>query len=278
MSVIAGRNALVTGASYGIGPTIARMLAVRGARVALVARSAEPLERLAREIQGSGGRALAIPADLRDVSSRDEVVRRAESELGPIDILINNAGVHHVGRLHVRSAEQIDAVMETNLLAAIALTRSVLPGMLERRVGHVIQVASLAGKVGLPYASVYAAAKHGVVGFTHALQAELKGTGVRASVVCPGFISEDGMWARLGRRVHPAFGLSHPERVARAVLTAISRNRVEILVNPLPVRPVIALWALWPGLATGVFGLLGVESSLRGVALQVEAEDDATRP
>ncbi len=275
MERLRGRNAILTGASYGVGAHIARALAREGVNLGLAARSAGRLAEVAREIAGTGVRAVPIPTDLTDHAEREALVSRAEDEIGPVDLLVNNAGVHHGGRLHTRSAEQLRQVFETNLVAPVLLTRSVLTGMLERGRGHVVQVASLAGKVGLPYLASYAGSKHGLVGFTHAMQAELAGTGVHASVVCPGFLSEEGMWARLGLRVHPAFGLSRPERVARAVLRAIQRRKVEVLVNPLPVRPAIAAWALAPGLAARMFRVLGVDGSMRGAALRLEAEDGA---
>jgi short-subunit dehydrogenase len=113
---------------------------------------------------------------------------------------------------------QIEQVIETNMMASILLTRPLLPDMLRRR-GHLVQVSSLAGKTGLPYLSVYVATKYALVGFNYCLHTELHGTGVYSSAVCPGFIVQEGMWARLNRKIHPAFGLSTPERVATAVAT-----------------------------------------------------------
>lgn len=270
MRDLKGRNALVTGASSGIGPYIARSLAREGINVVLAARSADRLARLAGELTDMGIRAVAVPTDLTDADERESLLSRARSALGPIDILVNGAGALNAGRLHTLTAAEVEAVIETNLAAPLLLTRALLDDMRERRTGHIVQIASLAGKVALPYASVYAASKHGLVGFTHSLQAELAGTGVHASVVCPGFIAGEGMWARMKRRVHPAFGLSTPERVARAVVRVIRHPRVEVLVNPLPVRPAIASWALMPGVAAGLFRAIGVNAFLRGVADQAE--------
>lgn len=269
------RTAILTGASYGVGPHIARALAGAGVHLALTARSAEPLERLAAELGSTGVRAVAIPADVTDGGQRDALVARATEALGPIDILVNNASLLDAGRLHTRSAATVRAVLETNLIAPMLLTRRVLGDMLARGRGHVVQVASMAGKIGLPYSSTYTASKHGLVGFSQSLQGELRGTGVQASVVCSGFIAGDGMWARLDRRIHPAFGLSRPERVAHAVLRVLRRGSVEVLVNPLPVRPAIAAWALAPGLARGMFRALGIDAFMRGVAAQVEGRTSA---
>lgn len=164
----------------------------------------------------------------------------------------------------------IQEVIETNLLAPVLLTRAVLPGMLERRCGHVVQISSLAGKAGLPFLSLYVASKYGLVGFNHSLQGELKGTGVHSTAVCPGFASQDGMWARLNRRVHPGFGLNNLEKIARKVVDAINQDKVEVLINRMPVRPIILLWALMPGLACQIFGWIRVDNFMYGVGCQVE--------
>lgn len=272
MSEIRGSNVVLTGASYGLGPLIAKRLVEEGANLVIAARSAPRLHAVADSLSTPSRRVTAIPTDLRDPSSRDALIEVAEAELGPIDILVNGASVHFGGRLHRRTPECIQDVLETGLNAPVLLTRKVLPGMLQRRRGHLVQIASMAGKVALPYLAPYAAAKHGLVGFTHSLQAELMGTGVHASCVCPGFTRGEGMWARIGRRAHPAFGVGRPERVANAVIRAIRHNRTEVIVNPLPVRPAVALWSLYPGLAAGLFRAMRVDSWLSGVADQLEVE------
>lgn len=272
---VKGWNAVVTGGSYGFGPHIARALAEEGANVALVARSAEALNARAAELREVGVRALAVPLDLLEEGAPEALVARVERDLGPIDILVNNAGAHSGGRLHRRTAREVDRLLDLNLRVPIQLTRRALPGMLERGRGHVVQISSLAGKMGASYASLYSASKYGVVGFTHALQGELDDTGVHASVVCPGFASGAGMWARADLEVHPLFGLSEPEHVARGVLKAIRRKKVEVIVNPLPVRYGVAAWALAPGLAYRLFRMAGVVSFLREFGLQAEREAEA---
>lgn len=273
MKDLQGKNALVTGASYGIGPTIATALARKGVNLALVARSTEKLQQVADEMAGLGVKVVPIPADICDAEARQWLVSQAETELGPLDILVNNAAVHHAGSLHKRSAAEIEAVLTTTLLAPILLTRQLLPGMLARKCGHFVHITSLAGKLGLSYFPVYTAAKYALTGFNHSLQAELRGTGVFSSAVAPGFLRDSGMWARLKRQVHPAFGLSSPEQVAAAVLHALQKQEVEVIVNPMPVRPVILLWALWPGLALRAFRLLQVDTFLANAAQQVEEEE-----
>lgn len=278
MNDLVGRNAILTGGSYGLGPTLARALAREGVNVALVARSAERLEQVAQGLLEVGVRAVAVPADLSDPAAPAAVAAQAAAALGPVDILINSASQHWGGRLHTRTPEQIEQVITTNLAAAIGLTRLVLPGMLQRRQGHVVHIASLAGKAGIPYLSPYVATKYALVGFNHSLQAELRGTGVFSSAICQGFAAEAGMWARLNRKVHPAFGLSTPERVAAAVVRALRRRPVELVVNPMPVHPVILLWAVAPGLAAQVFRWLRINAFMQGVAQQLEADDSPAQP
>ncbi len=267
-----GWNAVVTGGSYGLGPRIGRALAEAGANVALAARSVGPLEERSAELRALGVEAVGIPIDLTERGAVDRLVGRVERELGPVDLLVNNAGLNSAGRLVARGPEEIDRVIDLNLRVPIQLTRRVLPGMLERGRGHLVQMSSLAGKMGASFASLYSASKYGLVGFTHALQGELDGTGVHASVVCPGFVSGEGMWARTELRTHPLFGLSEPERVVRAVMKAIRRKKVEVLVNPLPVRYSVAAWALAPGFAYRMFRLAGVISFLRRFGLHAERE------
>lgn len=276
-TTIRGWNALVTGATFGLGPFIARALAREGVNVAVASRSTERLNSVARELRTMGVRSVALPTDLRNDDARKMLVDRATQELGNIDILVNTAAVLHAGRFHKRTPEEFQELIEVNLLTPILLTRLLIPGMLARRRGHIVQVASLAGKVGTPYLTPYAASKSGLVGFAHALRGELTGTGVHVSVVCPGFMTGEGMWGRANRRVHPFFGTSKPERVARAVVTAIRRRQVEVIVNPLPVRYAIAAWALAPRLGAAMFRWAGVNTFLRGFALQAEAEAEADR-
>jgi short-subunit dehydrogenase len=253
-----GQCAILTGASRGIGPHIARALSRAGVHLALAARSAPELDALARELAAGGARALPIATDLASAAGREALVARAEAELGPIDILVNNAGADRGGALHTRAAADVEEVAQINLVAPIELTRRLLPSMLARRRGHFVHVASLAGKVPLPFFALYSATKYGIVGFNHALQAELRGTGVRSSAVCPGFVSGEGMWARLGGRVHPALGISTPEQVARAVLAALEHGRIEQIVNPRPVRPVVAVWGVAPRAGATLFRWLRV--------------------
>lgn len=226
MTELTGRTVLLTGASSGLGPHIARRLRAEGCRFVLSARREPELKALAEEL----GDAAVIPADL---SRRGEAERLIEAA-GPIDVLVANAGVPASGKLTLFSVEQIDRALDVNLRSAIVLTRLALPQMLDRKSGHVVLMASLAGKVAAPKSSIYNATKFGLRGFGHALATELKGSGVGASVISPTFVDEAGMFAESGAKV--PVRLTTPAHVAEAVVKAIKRNKAEIVVAPVEQR------------------------------------------
>ena len=145
-------------------------------------------------------------------------------------------------------------ILLTNVEGPMLLARAVLPAMLARREGQVVNIASLAGKLGLPFASVYGASKAAIIAWSRALRLELEGSGVTVSVVSPGYVAETGMWAEHGRAPHWLTGESRPEAVVKGVLRALDRRDAEVIVNPRPLGPMLALHALAPGL---------VESGLR---------------
>jgi short-subunit dehydrogenase len=250
MDQLRGRNAIVTGASRGIGVYIARALAAEGMNMALSARSLEPIEALAAELTGQGVRVIAIGADVALPAQRETLLLRATAELGPIDVLVNNAALEANDSFVGFSAADIERMIQVDLIAPMLLTRQLLPAMLERRTGHVINIASLAGKSATPYNVPYSAAKGGLVLFTHSLRAELRGSGVSASVICPGYISETGMYATKAREhdlpIPAIVGTSTPEAVARAVVRALHKDVLETFVAPGPMRLSQAFNQLFP--------------------------------
>jgi short-subunit dehydrogenase len=263
-------RAVLTGASRGIGVYIARALAAEGVNLVLAARSAPPIQELAQELTGQGVQALAIPLDVGDSAALDGFVTRCEAELGPIDILVNNAGVEQNGAFVDFSPAEIERMLHVDLTAPLLLTQKFLSRMLERGRGHIVNIASLAGKSATPYNVPYSAAKGGLIAFTHSLRAELRETGVSASVVCPGFVSEVGMYANK-KRDHalqePAMlGTSSPEQVAAAVVRALRDDVLEILVNPGPMRLMQAVNQLFPEVGGWVVNRMGVGEMFRKVA------------
>ena len=189
MKTIRGMHALVTGGSRGLGPYIARALAGQGANVTLTARSVDSLREVAEELAGKGARVHSIAADICDDQARRRLLEQAEAALGPIDILVNNAGIELIVGYTDLPPDRIQAMIDTNLVAPLMLSRLVLERMLERGRGHVVMMSSLGGKKGSPYSATYAATKAGLIAWTSALRTELQGTGVGASVIRPALVA-----------------------------------------------------------------------------------------
>lgn len=249
MKLETGQIAILTGASGGIGQFIAGALADRGLHLALVAHPGVDLEQLRQAVVMRGVRAVTYCLDLRDPRPRQRLVHEVETALGPVDVLINNAGVEHTAAYHELSEADIDEVLKVNLEAPLMLTRMVLPGMLARRRGHIVNMSSLAGKSGPAFQEPYAATKAGLIAFTSSLRATYQGSGVSASVIVPGFV-EAGIYANLkaqsGLTAPVWLGTSRPETVAKAVIRAVERDTPEVIINSMPVRPLLAWSQLCP--------------------------------
>jgi len=185
---LSGQVALVTGSSRGIGLAIARRLGRLGAAVSLCARHPEPLEAARQSLAGEAVKAVAIVADVTRPDDVAALVQATRRELGEIDILVNNAGIGWFGPLHEATEADWDGVLDTNLKAPFLLMREVAPGMIRRRTGHIIQIASLAGKNAFAGGGVYCASKWGLLGMTYSAAEDLRRFGIRASVVCPGSV------------------------------------------------------------------------------------------
>ncbi len=174
--------AIVTGAGRGIGRSVAVELGRLGMRVALVSRTRSELEETAGTVRGS----VVLPADLRIEAEVRNVVEAARRNLGAVDVLVNSAGVYHFGPINQAVEADFDRVIDTNLKGVFFTCRTVLPAMVERGRGHIINIASIAGKVGSAGRALYCASKFGLVGFTEALSQEVREAGVRVSLICPG--------------------------------------------------------------------------------------------
>ena len=270
MRDLRGANAILTGGSRGIGPYIARALAREGVNIALAARDQERLETVREEVERLGVKALSVPTDVRLPDDRARLVERAGSELGAIDVLVNNAGIEATSEFARMDPTAIENTVTTNLTSGLLLMRMVLPGMVERRRGHVVNLASMAGKVPIPYDSVYSATKFALVGFSHAVREELRGLGVGVSVICPGFISDAGMFvdAQATAQVEaPAIaGTSTPNEVAAAVLRAIRQDVAELIVTPLTGRPLVTASAVAPAVGMAMMRGTGIVDLFRKIA------------
>jgi short-subunit dehydrogenase len=181
-----GRRVLVTGASRGIGEAIARRCAGVGARVALVARSEGPLKELAAELGGT-----AHPTDLADAEAVNGLISRVEADGGPIDVLVNNAGIDLSGHFLSNAPDDLEQIYRVNLLTPVHLCHQVLPGMLERGRGHIVNVSSLAGIGVFPGLVAYSSTKAGLTHFTAGLRADLKGQHIGTTAVELGPIPTD---------------------------------------------------------------------------------------
>jgi NADP-dependent 3-hydroxy acid dehydrogenase YdfG len=190
---LAGRGAVVTGASRGIGLAVARALAAAGARVAMLARGAESLAARAGEL---GGQALPIPCDVRDRVQVERAIGTIRLVLGVPDIVVNNAGAFRVAPFEETAAADFTAALDANLVAPFLFTQAFLADMRARGSGHVITIGSVADRTAFPGNAAYAASKFGLRGMHEVLRAELRGSGVRATLVSPAAV-DTSLWDEL---------------------------------------------------------------------------------
>jgi short-subunit dehydrogenase len=240
---LAGRTALLTGATGGLGRAIARALAARGALLLLSARRREALETLAAELPGEGHRALE--ADLAEPGAAEELA----AEAGEVDVLVANAGLPGAGLLTDFSSEEVARALRVNLEAPMLMARALYPAMVDRGAGHLVFVASLNAKAATPRSSIYCATKFGLRGFALSLRADLTPKGVGVSLVSPGFIEDAGMFADSGVKPPPPLGTRSSEQVGAAVVSAVERNRVEVMVAPVVDRALSHLALASPRIA-----------------------------
>ena len=227
-----GKVALVTGASRGIGLAIARSLARMGARLGLCARDPGRLEQAASELRRDGADVVAVSADVRRADEIASLVKQIEQSLGPIDILVNNAGIGYFAPIQEASEANWDAVLDTNLKAVFLLSKAVAPGMIGRRSGHIVNIASLAGKNSFTGGGIYCASKWGLLGLTQCMAEDLRPFGIRVSAVCPGSVATD-FSPHTGKDTSK---MLQPEDVAHAVETILTQAPQsfisEVLLRP----------------------------------------------
>ncbi|MBN1439033.1 MAG: SDR family NAD(P)-dependent oxidoreductase [Anaerolineales bacterium] len=255
MADLEGIVALVTGASSGIGEAAARAFGERGAHVVLTARRADKLTTLAEQIRAgrNGAEALVVPGDLTAPGEPERIAADALAWKGRVDVLVNNAGA---GRM--RFLEDLDPqadirpVLELDLTAPILLARALLPAMIRRKSGTIVNVSSVSGLIGMPTSSIYCAAKFGMNGFSDALRREARGMGVRVCLLCPGPVrTEFGRHSgRLPGAVEPSsLAIAIPAAKVGECIADLVRRPRRCVVIPWYYAPAAWLTAQFPGLA-----------------------------
>ena len=272
-----GHTALVTGASRGIGPLIAREIARQGGHVVLTGRSAADLKAVMSELAADGADVSVRSPDLTEPGAAGALIEAVEREHGGVDLLVNNADGDPLREFHLMTIEENLRTLQLNLIAPVALSRAALDGMLIRGRGHIVNISAMAGRVSFPYTEVYAAAKDGIIGFTRVLRGDYHARGVSASVLILGAIRDAGQGQRMldeagmktSRFMVPA------QAVARAVIKAVRKDRAELVVMPGPGRLMRAIMDYFPGLGPAMNRAAGATASMQKIIELREAKADA---
>ena len=220
------RIALVTGGGRGIGRAIALAFAREGAHVAVTARTGAEVDAVAAEIRELGRKALAVPCDVAERAQVDDAVRQVADGLGPVQVLVNNAGMAVSAKLLDTDDALWERHLRVNLTGAFLVTRAVLPGMLGARWGRIINVASIAGRHGYPYVAAYTASKHGLLGLTRALAQEVVTAGVTVNAICPGYVATELTWAS-ARNIQKRTGRAFDEAVQSLAAYSPQKRLIE---------------------------------------------------
>lgn len=258
-----GAVALVTGSSRGLGLQLARELADRGARVALTGRDHHHLERALDDLERRGAEVVAIPADLTVPEELRALVHKVRDVLGPIDLLVHNAGVLQVGPVDAMTHADHERALDVHYRALLRLVEEVLPDMRERGAGHIVTITSIGGRIAVPHMLPYTASKHAEVGLSRALRVELARDGIRVLTVFPWLMNtgsprnaifkgrhrEEYTWFALAGRA-PLLSLD-ARRAARRIVQAIESGRTELLLGS-PARIAATIHDLFPRLSYAV--------------------------
>lgn len=260
------KNVLITGGSRGLGLVMARQLVKEGARVAICARDAEELDRARGDLTARGGTVLTVLCDVTEQSQVEQMVAEVRNQLGPIDVLINNAGVIQVGPLETMTLDDFRHAIDTHYWACVYSIMTVLPEMRRRCSGRIVNISSIGGKISVPHLVPYCASKFALVGLSEGLRAELAKDGIVVTTVCPGLMRtgshRNADFKGQHRKEFALFSISDSllmtsisaESAARKILNACRRGDAEIILS-LPAKAATLLHDLFPGLTADLLGL-----------------------
>lgn len=281
MKLESGNVAIVTGASRGLGVFMARALARKGCALVLAARSNDALVSVAQELEAEGTETLAVVTDVSKPQELQGLVNATIQRFGRIDVLVNNAGYDYALPYDQTELADILGMVEVNLTAPMMLTRLVLPEMLKRGRGHIVNIASLAGVMPSAYEELYTATKHGLVGFTRSLRASARDSGwpVSASVICPGFMEDAGLYEQMkkdyGVNAPAMMGSTRATDLGDAVVRAIEKDIPDILIMKGSPRLAVAALALAPRLFESINARMDTGALFRAVAKKHVQERNA---
>jgi NAD(P)-dependent dehydrogenase (short-subunit alcohol dehydrogenase family) len=262
-----GKTVLITGGSRGLGLALAREIGAQGARLAICGRDPDSLIRAQDSLTRLGIDVVAIPCDVTDRESVDGLIDEVQRSLGPVDVLINNAGVIEVGPAETMSISDYEEALATNFWGMLYPTLAVLPQMRERKAGRIVNITSIGGKLGIPHLLPYSASKFAAVGFSQGLRAEVAADGIKVVTVCPGLMRTGSPRNAIFRGRHrseyawfsisdalPGLSIS-AESAARRIAIACRRGDAEVLF-PVSTRIAAVANAVAPGVTANILGLV----------------------
>jgi 3-oxoacyl-[acyl-carrier protein] reductase len=227
-----GKVAVVTGASRGIGLAIARKLGSLGAKLSLCARSAADLENVGHELKGADVEVIVVATDVRNADDILSLVEETKQAFGAIDILVNNAGIGYFGSFYEANESNWDSVLDTNLKSVFLLSKAVAKEMIEQRSGHIINIASLAGKNAFAGGAIYCASKWGLLGMTECMAEDLRDHGIRVSAICPGTVATD-FSPHVGKNTSKMLQPEDIAHVVESIVTQAPQSFIsEVLLRP----------------------------------------------
>lgn len=263
-----GRTVLITGGSRGLGLLLAREFASQGARIVICARDHDELDVARVDLASRGAEVLALPCDVTDREQVDRMVREVRDEFGPVEVLVNNAGLIQVGPIEEMTLADFEEAMRVHLWAAIYTSLAVIPDMQARHEGRIVNIASIGGKVAVPHLIPYSASKFALAGFSEALRAELAKDGIAVVTVFPGLMRTGSAYRAhfkgQNKKEYTLFSLLNglpvfsmdAGRAAKQIVTACKRGYPEVVLSP-QAKFGAAFHALFPGLTTDILGLVG---------------------